>query len=248
MKQLALDIGLAPEPTLDAFLGRANGAVLARLQAAVAADAENRVPVYLWGATGTGKTHLLRAARAALVEAGAAVGWLDGRAGQGADYLPAWDAIFIDDVHLLDARLQHVAFNWLIHALTPGGHGGSAVFAAGLLPPTDLPVRADLSSRLAWGDVYELHLPSDPERRAALQAAAQARGLRLPEQVVGYLLTHFARDLGSQMQLLQRLDRFALQEKRAITVPLVKAMLQAPEGPAAAPRPDGGDHAQARPV
>lgn len=228
MKQMALDIGLAAEPTLSSFLGAANTAVLSRLGTLVGGAAGNGLPVYIWGATGTGKSHLLRATRAALTGAGAAVGWLDSRAGPGAAFDPAWTAIFLDDVHLLDAQLQHVAFNWLIHALSADDQACS-VLAAGAVPPTDLPVRQDLGSRLAWGDVYELHPPTDAERHVALQAAARARGLSLPEQVSSYLLTHFTRDLGSQMQLLEQLDRFALQEQRALTVPLVKDMLRATE-------------------
>lgn len=228
MKQMALDIGLAAEPTLSSFLGAANVAVLSRLGALAHGPGTGGPPVYLWGGNGTGKSHLLRATRAALTGAGAAVGWLDSRAGQGAAFEDSWTAVFIDDVHLLDARLQHVAFNWLIHALSADGPA-CRVFAAGAVPPTDLPVRLDLGSRLAWGDVFELHLPTDAERRAALRAAAWARGLNLSEQVSNYLLTHFTRDLGSQMQLLDRLDRFALQEQRALTVPLVKEMLRTAE-------------------
>ena len=35
--------------------------------------------------------------------------------------------------------------------------------------------------------------------------------------MTGYLLTRFARDLGSLMALLDALDRFALSEQRAVT-------------------------------
>jgi len=48
--------------------------------------------------------------------------------------------------------------------------------------------------------------------------------------VLDHLLTHFSRDLGSLMDLLQRLDRFSLAQGRAVTVPLLKKMLaEAPE-------------------
>ena len=226
MKQMALDIGLVAEPTLRSFLGAANAAVRSRLTALSGGSSTSGRPVYIWGGAGTGKSHLLRATRAALVAAGAAVGWLDSRAGSGPAFDDSWAAVFIDDVHLLDDRQQHAAFNWLIHALSSGDEA-CLVVAAGAVPPTDLPVRADLASRLGWGDVFELHLPTDAERHAALQTAAQARGLQLPDPVSNYLLTRFSRDLGSQMQLLERLDRFALQEQRALTVPLVKDMLRA---------------------
>jgi DnaA-homolog protein len=40
-----------------------------------------------------------------------------------------------------------------------------------------------------------------------------------------YLLTRFARDLKHLMNMLDRLDDYALTTKRAITVPLLKQML-----------------------
>jgi DnaA family protein len=46
---------------------------------------------------------------------------------------------------------------------------------------------------------------------------------------MSYLMTRLARDLGSLMGLLDRLDEFALERQRAITVPLVREMLSDPE-------------------
>ena len=40
------------------------------------------------------------------------------------------------------------------------------------------------------------------------------------------MLTRFSRDLGHLMQLLDRLDGYALQTQRAITIPLIKSMLE----------------------
>ena len=40
------------------------------------------------------------------------------------------------------------------------------------------------------------------------------------------MLTRFSRDLGSLMQLLDQLDGYALQTQRAITVPLIRSMLE----------------------
>ncbi|WP_409035157.1 HdaA/DnaA family protein, partial [Methylibium sp.] len=47
----------------------------------------------------------------------------------------------------------------------------------------------------------------------------------------GYLLTRFARDLGSLMALLDALDDFSLSHQRAVTVPLLKQMLAQQPGP-----------------
>jgi len=100
------------------------------------------------------------------------------------------------------------------------------VLAAGSVPPSDLLLRDDLRSRLGWGHVYELHLLSEAERRAVLRMEADARGIFLSDEVIGFVLSRFSRDLSSLMQLLDQLDGYALQTQRAITVPLVKAMLE----------------------
>jgi cytochrome oxidase assembly protein ShyY1 len=94
------------------------------------------------------------------------------------------------------------------------------------LPPSDLLLRDDLRSRLGWGHVYELHLLSEAERRAVLRMEADARGIFLSDEVISFVLSRFSRDLSSLMQLLDQLDGYALQTQRAITVPLIKAMLE----------------------
>jgi DnaA family protein len=43
---------------------------------------------------------------------------------------------------------------------------------------------------------------------------------------MSYMLSRFSRDLSSLMSLLDHLDQFALQTKRAITIPLIKSMLE----------------------
>ena len=66
----------------------------------------------------------------------------------------------------------------------------------------------------------------EPERRAVLRQEADARGLFLSDEVMSYMLNRFSRDLGSLMQLLDHLDQYALQTQRALTIPLVRAMLE----------------------
>lgn len=80
MKQLALDIGIATGPSFDAFFAGPNEAALRHLQlwvgGAGSAVPHSPVPTYLWGESGSGKTHLLESVRVALREQGASVGWL----------------------------------------------------------------------------------------------------------------------------------------------------------------------------
>lgn len=226
MKQIALDIGLGSGPTLANFMAGPNEAVLQHLQLWVgdgaSAALRSPVPTYLWGPSGSGKTHLLKAVREALREQGAVVGWLDATVAEPPPFDERWAAVLLDDVQRYSAVQQHAAFNWFVHAQT----GHQWVLAAGELAPAALKLREDLRTRLGWGHVYGLQILSEAERRAVLRRAADARGVFLSDDVMDFMLTRFSRDLGSLMQLLEHLDGYALQTQRAITIPLIKAMLQ----------------------
>ena len=222
MKQIALDIGLARAPTLSSFCPGPNEAALAHLRLWAGSPTRSPVPTYLWGAGGSGKTHLLKAVAESLREQGAAAGWLDASVHEPPEFDERWAEVLFDDVQLYTAVQQHAAFNWFVNAqaLQRG------VLAAGSLPPADLKLREDLRTRLGWGHVFGLQVLSEPERRAVLRQAADARGVFLGDEVMDFMLTRFSRDLGSLMQLLEQLDGYALQTKRAITVPLLKSMLE----------------------
>jgi len=226
MKQLALDIGIASGPTLAGFFAGPNEPALRHLQLWVgdarAPTLHSPVPTYLWGEGASGKTHLLEAVRGALREQGASVGWLDPAAVNPPEFDERWGAVLLDDVHLYTAVQQHAAFNWFINAQSLQ----RGVVAAGALPPADLPLREDLRTRLGWGHVFHLQVLSESERRAVLRQAADARGVFLSDEVMDFILHRFSRDLGSLMQLLDHLDAYALQAKRAVTIPLIKSMLE----------------------
>ena len=226
MKQLALDIGLSTGPTLAGFFAGPNEAAVRHLALWVG-DAHtptlhSPVPTYLWGESGSGKTHLLEAVRGALREQGASVGWLHAGLLEPPEFDERWGAVMFDDVHLYTAVQQHAAFNWFVNA-----QGLQRwVLGAGTLPPADLPLRDDLRSRLGWGHVFQLQLLSEAERRAVLRQQADARGIFLSDEVMDFMLRRFSRDLASLVQLLDHLDGYALQTQRAITIPLIKSMLE----------------------
>ncbi|BCO27744.1 DnaA regulatory inactivator Hda [Rhodoferax lithotrophicus] len=224
MQQLVLDMGLPTGPSLDNFCAGPNAAALAHLKLWLGDGANSLrspVPIYLWGGSGCGKTHLLKSLCAALQEQGAQVGWLDANTHSPAEFDERWAAVLMDDVHAFNAGQQQAAFNWFVNAQTRP----IAVIAAGSLPPADLKLRDDLRSRLGWGHVFALQTLSDTERRAVLRQAAEARGILLSDEVVDFMLTRFSRDLGSLMELLNLMDGYALQTQRAITIPLIKTMM-----------------------
>jgi DnaA family protein len=127
-----------------------------------------------------------------------------------------------DDVEKLDEAAQIRLFN----AINEARQSGGTVLAAGNAPPAQLPLREDLKSRLAWGLVYQVKPPNDEERALFLRAEADRRGMRLPDEVVAYLLTRMRRDLRSLTAVLDQLDRFSLETKRPVTLPLLREALK----------------------
>jgi DnaA family protein len=233
MRQIPLPLAAADAAGFDDYVAGRNAAALAHLRA-LADAAAAATPVYLWGPPGCGKTHLLRALAARRAGAGAVARF------DAAAPLP-WDAgsapalVVVDGVDALDAARQHAAFALYVEA----AGAGWPLVCAGRLPPVDLPLREDLRTRLGGGLVFALQALTDAERGAALRARAQARGLDLADEVVGFLLTHHDRDMTHLMDLLHRLDDQAWVDRRArITLPLLRRALAGHEAAhEAAPAP-----------
>lgn len=226
MKQMALDIGLAPVPTLANFIDVGNEAVLEHLRLWAGNPLRSPVPTLIWGPSGSGKTHLLHAVREALREQGARTGWMDAGQRQPGEFDEQWQVLLLDDVHLYTAEQQAAAFNWFVHAQSPALGPARWVLAAADRPPADMMLREDLRTRLGWGHVFQLQALGEAERRAVLRRAADARGVFLGDEVMDFMLTRFSRDLSSLMMLLDQLDAYALRTQRAITIPLIKSMLE----------------------
>jgi DnaA-homolog protein len=222
MRQIPLAISAEPLPTFDSFLPGANGAAVEHLRRLAMPSA----PVYLWGPSGSGKTHLLRALAHAAQQAGQRVGWFDAGDALPWPLAPGWSLVVIDRCDALDAASQQAAFALFVEAATEGVQ----VVAAGRLPPVDLPLRDDLRTRLGWGHVFAMQPLAEAETRAALRREADRRGIFLSDDVMDHLLTRFPRDLKHLMQLLDRLDEYALARSRPVTVPLLRSML-AEDGP-----------------
>lgn len=226
MKQLPLDFGLAAVPRLENFIAQGNEAAVWHVQQAVANPQRAAVPTYLWGETGSGKTHLLQAVVTALREQGEPVGWLDAQTLHPAAFDDRWQAVVLDDCHLFTTYQQAAAFNWFVNAQTPTQGRARWVLAAGALPPADLKLREDLRTRLGWGQVFHVQALADAGRQTVLRRAAEERGLHLSDEVMAFMVNRFSRDLSSLMHLLEHLDQYALRTQRAITIPLIKSMLE----------------------
>ena len=196
MKQLLLDIKPASAPTLDNFITGRNAEALASLTAANNHTAQSNF-IYLWGETGCGKSHLLKACK-------------------------SQDLTIVDDVHLLDDAAQIALFNHYNQLKENSG----TLITSGLHAPTQMGLRHDLATRLAWGLVYQLHPLNDAEKSLALKNHAKERGIRLPNEVVDYCLRYLRRDLSTLMATLDALDEWSLTTKKPVTVPMLRQLLQ----------------------
>lgn len=197
MPQLLLELAPPPAPSFDNFIAGANAAALAAVRAFGTPAADDRV-LYLWGASGSGRSHLLAA-------------WQRLHA----------DGIVADDVETLDDAAQIALFNRINEARAGRGH----VLAAGLAQPRKLALRPDLKSRLAWGLGFEIRALTDNDKRAALLQQAGARGMSMNSELLDYLMTYVRRDMPTLTGIIEALDRHSLETKRAVTLPLVRELL-----------------------
>ncbi len=215
LRQIPLGLGPAPSATFDSFVPGDNASVVASLRSLAG-------PAYIWGPSGAGKSHLLAALAHERQARGERIGWFDDASELPWAFDEACSLLLLDACDAFDAARQQAAFALYIEA----HDHGVPVLAAGSVPPVDLPLREDLRTRLAWGPAYALAPLGENDTRAALRREADRRGIFLGDEVMDYLLTRFARDLKHLMALLDRLDQFALAEKRAITVPLLRRMFE----------------------
>lgn len=219
MKQLALDLASPPAPTLDNFIVGGNAEVVAALRALAQGAGRERF-IYLWGGSGSGRTHLLQAVLQALRDAGRTV--RSHMAGDAPGDVDGSDVVGVDDVQSLSAPAQIKLFN-IFNKLN---ESTGLLLTTGDVPPARLPLRADLLTRLASGLVYEVRVLREEDRLNALLEHAAVRGFGLPRPVADYLLVHAPRDLHTLFALVDGLDRLSLERKRAITLPLARELLQ----------------------
>jgi len=228
MQQLPLGVQLEVSSRFETFRAGQNLAAIEELCALTRAPGQ--VPLWICGAAGTGKTHLLQATVVRLSERGGAATYLplERCASLGPQVLGGLeqlDAVLIDDLEQVAGDpLWEGALFTLHNELQE--HGGRLV-ASARLPPVALPWKlADLRSRLAAASVHTLRPLPEADHAEALLARAAARGLEVPPETLAYLQRHAPRDFGALCGLLDRLDSASLATHRRLTVPLAREVLE----------------------
>lgn len=227
--QLPLDLRLRDSSSFENYLPAGNREAVAHLRAAVTALARGRAlePVlFLCGASGTGRTHLLQAACRAMQHTGGNVLYIpfseiDALAPAMLEDLEQATLVCLDNVERIAGN---AAWETAVFALCERLRAaGGMLLAAGARPPRELGLQLpDLATRLGWGPVYALAPLSDTDKIETVRLRARRRGLDVPDDVARYILNRYPRDLDSLFALLDKLDTASLAEQRRLTIPFLR--------------------------
>ncbi|MHB1565481.1 MAG: HdaA/DnaA family protein [Acidiferrobacter sp.] len=223
MHQLPLDLRRVDGPSFANFWTAENEEVW---QAVRAVALGGRGPLYLWGPTGCGKTHLLAAAARLAAEEGAALCLSLDRSE------PVWEAVAdmpadaLICVDGLDALAGNAVASHALFMLFETQAPHRRLLLAARVSPAALEVgRDDLRTRLASGPVMRMKTLTDEGKAAALIHRARERGLILDVDAARYLLTHGPRAPHALFALLDRLD-IARAAGARLTIPFLRAYLR----------------------
>lgn len=228
MYQLPLQIPLLGHTTFASFYPGDNQQLLTYLQELTTSAGEQFI--YFWGASGTGRSHLLQACcqQATVLN-------------QSCVYFPMEQIVALDpdlfvDLEMLDLvcidDIQNIAGQkiWeesLFHLYNRIRETNTRLVISANAAPRDLALNlSDLKSRLAWGMTFQIHPLTDIDKLEALRLSAQQRGFILSDDVGQFLIKHCSRETKALFNILSELDAASLSAKHRLTIPFVKAVLK----------------------
>lgn len=231
--QLTLGIQLKDSASFANYFAAGNAEAVAHLSACAWGEGEHAI--FLWGAAGCGKTHLLQAVCHEAMSHGPR-----GSRGVRPVYLPLEDAqhwqpeilddlencalICLDNIHAIAGLTA-----WeeaLFHLYNRVREAGQRLLVSARTSPAQLNLQLpDLASRLVWGLTIHIETLNEADKIAALQLCAQQRGFELPTDVAQFLLRRCPRDTTSLFALLDRLDHASLAAQRKLTIPFVRELI-----------------------
>jgi DnaA family protein len=231
--QFTLAVTLPDDETLHSFYGADSSPAVAYirqyLQPETANSGKPQPPVFVFGASGSGKSHLLYAACVQAQELGLtsqllALDEFAQYSPRMLDNLEQLDLVCLDNIGAVagDSHWQVALFD-LYNRLAE--HGKKLIIVADDQPTALGFTLPDLVSRLQACTVFQLRLLSDDDKQKLLQQKARVRGLDLPDEVARYLLNRQHRDIRALVDTLDILDKASMVHQRRLTIPFVKDVL-----------------------
>ncbi len=227
--QMALDISLRDRVCFDSFVTGHNAELKQHL-IKMAEGKQMLAPLFIWGESGAGKSHLLNSCYRLAEESGQSpwfVSLSDLPAEQGSE------AILADlgdyGIYLIDG-LDTIAgmAGWeerLFQLCNLARDGKKSIIISAIKPPTSLGLGLrDLVTRLMSGLTYQVLPLGDEQKITALQERASDRGFEISEEAVKFILNRYRRETGYLFKILDQIDIASLEQKRLITIPFLKSL------------------------
>lgn len=224
-------------------IGKSNELAAAAAQAAAASPGKIYNPLFIYGGTGLGKTHLMqgvahdilkRSPSTRLIFLGTEqftndlVGSIQNRTT--ADFRRRYretDLLLIDDVHFLKGK--EATQEEFFHTFNALYEAGRQIILTSDRPPKEIPgLEARLVSRFEWGMVADIELPDFEHRVAILQNKARLDHLErtIPDDVIRFIAEHVRSSVRELEGSIIRLLAYASLRKREITPELAREALR----------------------
>ena len=221
MNQLGLPISLNASMLLESFV--ANKELLRLINQLFLNEKSSEV--YIYGASGQGKTHVLQGAVLKALEIDKHAVYIDCNESfpeHILDFVDQIDLISFDNVHLISSESQEVFFDLYNRAR----QAQIFILVSGNTLPSDLEVMKDLKTRLSLAAVYKLEELNDELIMSVIDSQMSQRNLSVNSNVYEYLFKNYSRDLKLLLSTLNDLDKASLQAKKPISIPFVKNFLE----------------------
>lgn len=226
-KQLPLSFEYRANQTFGDYYAGSNLETVSLLQDAVVNHTEKQV--FIWGESGIGKSHLLRACCDKAHQADKTSFYFDFAVCDVAepdlfDGLESFDIVCLDNItRIVGQSAWEIAF---FNFYNLHREIGNTLILSATCPPNELIINLpDLKTRLNWGLTLKLKTLGDDDKIAALIFKAGQMGFEISVQTGRYILSQYARDLNYLWSLLETMDHASLAAKRKLTIPFLKEIL-----------------------
>jgi len=227
-QQLGLNIVLNDEFTFQNFLKEENIILYDNLFASISFKPNSERIFYLWGASGSGKSHLLKASCHYLGNQPCAYIPLKQFKTASPDILENLEQLSLVAIDDLDEIAQNPIWEEsLFHLYNKIFlNEKTRLLITGKQPIASMNIHLpDFRSRLSAGMVFHLVMLEEQNRIKLLQQKAEKRGLFLPGEVAHFLMSRCPRNTGELISILDQLDKAAWIAKHRLTIPFVKKTL-----------------------